>query len=387
MLKKLITRGSLSLFTLYTLITFIIPSNSFELFHLAPQTLIDTLETAGKKDVVPDYVIALGGNAFGKGNTAAEPKQYWESLREQVALAAKEIAPLIAQGKKVVVTHGNGPQAGYLFGRAPDHHLGHHVLKTQVQMGRLLQTELSRELESYDWSGRKKPRVLTVTTHVEVDLEDPAFLEPTKPIGWFDQDVAQTLASLRPPWRAVQVDENKPEGWRLIVPSPQPKRIVQVEEIQRRLNEGMVVIAGGGGGIPVIYNGQEEGEPVEAVIDKDRASALLAVQLKAKAFVILTNEPVVSLNYRKANEKKIEAMSADKASRYLTGGIFPPGNMGPKIEGAVRFTRSMGRETLITKLGRLEEALAGKTGTRVTADENLVWFKEERGRTVLESAI
>jgi len=327
----------------------------------------------------------LGGNAFGKGDTTREGKDYWESLRENVAVAAKEIAQLVFQGKKVVITHGNGPQVGYLFGLRPQTHLAHHVLKTQIQMGKLLREEISEALLELDWKDKTIPNILTIQTNVEVDLEDPAFLEPSKPIGWFDKRGAKILAQFNPPWRAIQKAPSKEDGWRLLVPSPKPKRILEIDKIQNWLNEGMIVIAAGGGGVPQTHSGNGL-EPVQAVIDKDRVSALLAIQLKAKSFVILTGVSKVSLDFRKGTEKRINEISVDLAKGYLTSGIFPPGSMGPKVEAAIQYTQATGNETIITKLGQLEEALAGKTGTRIKPHINIIRF-EVKSRTLLEEAI
>jgi carbamate kinase len=292
-------------------------------------------------------VIALGGNALG-GGTAA---QQLEALQETCAA----IEPLVRDGE-VVVTHGNGPQVGNELLRqeraadeVPPLPLYLAVAQTQAEIGAMIETQLA---------GAAGRPVACLLTHVHVDPDDPAFERPTKPIGpFYSDEQAQALRQERG-WQLV---EDAGRGFRRVVPSPRPLDIVELSSIRALLAAGAIAVACGGGGIPVVNrNGYLKG--VDAVIDKDRASALLAGKLGAKRLVILTEVPAIFRRWRKSNQEAIRQLSTAEADELLPE--LPEGSMRPKLEAAVDFARA-GGETLITSAPALEEALAGRAGTLI----------------------
>ena len=292
-------------------------------------------------------VIALGGNALGRGTVVEQ----LSALRQSCAA----IAPLVREGE-VVVTHGNGPQVGNGLLRqeraadeVPPLPLYLAVAQTQAEIGALIETELA---------AASSRQVACLITHVHVDPDDPAFASPSKPIGpFYGAEQAKVLDRERG-WQLV---EDAGRGFRRVVPSPEPLEIVEIEAIRALAASGAVVVACGGGGIPVVSrNGQLKG--VDAVIDKDRASALLAVQLGAERLVILTEVPAVFRHFRKSNQEEIRELSAAEATALLPE--LAEGSMRPKMEAAVAFARA-GGETLITSFESLAGALEGHAGTRV----------------------
>jgi carbamate kinase len=292
-------------------------------------------------------VVALGGNALG-GGTAAEQLAV---LRETCAA----IAPLVREGE-VVITHGNGPQVGNELLRqeraadeVPPLPLYLAVAQTQAEIGAMIETELTGAVE--------RP-VACLLTHVHVAADDEAFSRPTKPIGpFYSEEQAQALEQERG-WQLV---EDAGRGYRRVVPSPRPLEIAELGSIRALLGAGVIVVACGGGGIPVVSrNGYLKG--VDAVIDKDRASALLAERLDAERLVILTEVPSVYRRYRKSNQEPIRELSAAEAEELLPE--LPEGSMRPKLEAAVAFARA-GGETLITSSAALSEALRGESGTLI----------------------
>ena len=293
-------------------------------------------------------VVALGGNALGRG-TAAEQLA---TLRE----ACAAIAPLVREGE-VVVTHGNGPQVGNELLRqeraadeVPPLPLYLNVAQTQAEIGALLETELA---------ATSSRQVACLLTHVHVDPADPAFASPSKPIGPFYSEKQSRELERELGWQLV---EDAGRGFRRVVPSPGPLEIVELDAIQALLSSGTVTIACGGGGIPVVRrDGRLKG--VDAVIDKDRASALLATQLGAERLVILTEVPAVYRRFRKSNQEEIRELSAGEAESLLPE--LAEGSMRPKIEAAIDFART-GGETLITSFDALATALEGQAGTRIS---------------------
>jgi carbamate kinase len=292
-------------------------------------------------------VLALGGNALG-GGTVAEQLTV---LRETCAA----IAPLVREGE-VVVTHGNGPQVGNELLRqeraadeVPPLPLYLNVAQTQAEIGAMLETELG---------AASSRQVACLLTHVHVDPDDPAFASPSKPIGpFYSAEQARELERARG-WQLV---EDAGRGFRRVVPSPEPLEIVELDAIRALLSSGAVTIACGGGGIPVVRrNGRLKG--VDAVIDKDRASALLATRLGAERLVILTEVPAVYRRFRKSNQEEVRELSAAEAESLLPE--LAEGSMRPKIEAAIDFARA-GGETLITSSDALAGALEGQAGTRV----------------------
>ncbi len=306
-------------------------------------------------------VIALGGNAL------LDPKTNG-SIAEQIRTiehSCAKIAQIIAAGYRVVVTHGNGPQVGNLLIQqeeaqelVPPLPLDVCGAMTQGQLGYLLQQKLREALASF---GIVKP-VVTVVTQVRVERDDPAFAEPTKPIGPFYAE--RELPFLEQKGYVLRRVGRGAKPWRRVVASPEPKEIVEVESIKALLAAGSIVIACGGGGVPVV---REDGRlsGVEAVIDKDLASALLAEELGAEILLILTDVERVALFFGTSQQVFLEKLSVREARKYLLEGHFPPGSMGPKIEAAMRFIEGGGERAYITSLEKAPEALAGRAGTEI----------------------
>ena len=301
-------------------------------------------------------VIALGGNAL--GNTLPEQMQ-------AVKTTAKALCDLIEEGHQVVVVHGNGPQVGMIqnamdmlarsnhqYGEVP---LASCGAMSQGYIGIDLQNAIKYELYSRNIEGK----VSTILSQVEVDKNDPAFENPTKPIGRFltKEEAEENEAN------GVRCMEDAGRGYRVVVASPMPQRIRELETIKTLVNAGHIVITCGGGGIPVISeNGKLVG--VNAVIDKDNASSLLAAQLGADYLVILTAVEKVAINFGKENQEWLSDLTVEQAKEYIAEEQFAKGSMLPKIEAAIRFAESgEGRRTLITLLDKAAEGIAGKTGT------------------------
>ena len=301
-------------------------------------------------------VIALGGNALGKDV---------EEQKEAVAKTAKVIVDLAQQGLDIIVTHGNGPQVG-MIQNAMDNLVVMHenykqvplptsVAMSQGYIGIDLQNAIKYELYSRNIDGK----VSTILSQVEVDKNDPAFENPTKPIGRFltKEEAEENEAN------GVRCMEDAGRGYRVVVASPMPQRIRELETIKTLVNAGHFVITCGGGGFPVISeNGKLVG--VNAVIDKDNASSLLAAQLGADYLVILTAVEKVAINFGKENQEWLSDLTVEQAKEYIAEEQFAKGSMLPKIEAAIRFAESgEGRRTLITLLDKAAEGIAGKTGT------------------------
>jgi carbamate kinase len=303
-------------------------------------------------------VIAIGGNSLIKDEKHQTVPDQFEAARENCA----PIASMIEQGWKIAITHGNGPQIGFILLRSE---LASHVLhtvpldscgaETQGSIGYMLQQSLNNELKS---RGINK-QIATVVTQVVVKKNDPAFKNPTKPIGpFYEEDKAEKCEKVRG-WSMV---EDAGRGWRRVVPSPMPIRIIEQDVIKTLINQGIIVIGVGGGGIPVVEKaGKLKG--VEAVIDKDLASALLAVGIKADIFLISTAVEKVALNFGKPNERALDKMTLAEAKRYYNEGHFPSGSMGPKIQAVINYLQNGGKKALITNPNNVERALLGETGT------------------------
>lgn len=303
-------------------------------------------------------VIALGGNAL--GNDIDEQK-------EAVANTAKVIVDLAQQGLDIIVTHGNGPQVGMIqnamdnlaitnekYKQIP---LPTSVAMSQGYIGIDLQNAIKYELYERHIDGK----VSTILSQVEVDKEDPAFKNPTKPIGRFlTREEAKEMEA-----KGIRCMEDAGRGYRIVVASPMPKRIRELETIKSLVNAGHIVITCGGGGIPVV---NENGKLVgcNAVIDKDNASSLLASKLGADFLVILTAVEKVAINFGKDNQEWLSDLTVGQAEKYIEEGQFAKGSMLPKVEAAIRFAKSgEGRTTLITLLEKAADGIAGKTGTLI----------------------
>ena len=308
-------------------------------------------------------VIAFGGNAL----LRPEDRGTHEEQIARAKQAARWLAELVVRGFHVIVVHGNGPQVGNILIQAeeastkvPPQSLDVAVAQTEGSIGFLLQQAIRNRLESIGSGGQ----VATVLTEVEVDANDPAFKRPTKPIGPFFTRYRAEALERDLGWT---MREDAGRGWRHVVPSPRPLRILNTGVITHMLEDARVVIAAGGGGIPVVRGRDGQWRGIEAVIDKDYASALLAAELKAELYVVLTGVPKVSLDFGKPTERALDRLTVDEAERHLREGQFPPGSMGPKIEAAIQFVRRGGNEVLITDVDHLREALEGRAGTRIVA--------------------
>lgn len=306
-------------------------------------------------------VVAVGGNSLIKDEKhKSVPDQYAAAVE-----TSKHIAGMIEQGWNVVLTHGNGPQVGFILRRSE---LAIHELHpvpldycgadTQGAIGYMFQRALYNEFRQ---RGINK-LAATVVTQVLVDKNDPAFQNPSKPIGSFMDTAAAARKRVEEGWVMV---EDAGRGWRRVVPSPLPKAIVERDAINTLIGGGFVVICSGGGGIPVYQDDSGELLGLEAVIDKDFAGSLLAQSLKADMFLISTAVEKVALNYNKPDQKWLDSLTVDEAKKYLAEGHFHKGSMGPKIQAAIWFLEGGGREALITNPENLERALAGETGTRI----------------------
>lgn len=306
-------------------------------------------------------VIAIGGNAILSEQNQGTISEQIENIR----LACEQIVELIRQGYRLVITHGNGPQVGQTLLR---HKLSSPAVsegtldtcgaETQGLLGYLIQQGLHNELSK----ANIKKEVVSVITQVVVDKDDKAFANPTKPIGpFYSQEEAEALA-LQCGKRIV---EDSGRGYRLVVPSPQPVDIVEKKTISALLESGAIVIAAGGGGIPVI---EDHGElsGIEAVIDKDLASGILAEMIGADYMLLLTGVEQVSIYYRQPNEQKLGVVSSEEAEQYLQDGQFPEGSMAPKVRAAIRFVKQGGKKAFITTLSNICPALQGKKGTFIT---------------------
>jgi len=305
-------------------------------------------------------VVALGGNAIGTTGK--------EDIHEQFANTRKSlvgIVELIKEGYNLAITHGNGPQVGNALLRVertmdaiPALPLGVIVADTEGGMGYMIEQSLQNRFFREGISRK----VVTIVTQVIVDRDDPSIKNPTKPIGpFYTKEQAERLAK-RYHWI---VREDSGRGFRRVVPSPIPREIVEKDIIKSLVASGTIVIAAGGGGAPVYIEDDGAFEGVDAVVDKDRASAVLAHNIGAEILVILTTVDKVCLNYKKPDEKPLSWISLSDAKRYLSEGHFQPGSMGPKIEAAIQFLESGGGQVIITSLELVKDALEGKTGTKI----------------------
>jgi carbamate kinase len=311
-------------------------------------------------------VVAVGGNSLITDKDNPDVPHQWDAVRE----TCRHLADMIEDGWTLVVTHGNGPQVGYILRR---NELAAHEVHptpldiigadTQGSIGYMLQQALRNELSS-----RNKDRpVASVVTQVLVDKEDPGFKNPSKPVGAFMEE-GDARKFEEEGWQVV---EDAGRGWRRVVASPIPREVIEQDAIQTLVDNDIIVIAVGGGGIPVVQN--EEGElrelsGVYAVIDKDRASGLLAQQIGADLLLISTAVEKVALNFGKENEEWLDQMTLAEAKKYMAEGThFAPGSMAPKMEAVIKFLEEGGEKALITNPANIKQALAGETGTHITA--------------------
>ena len=304
-------------------------------------------------------VIALGGNALGKNL-----RQQMDAVRH----TASAIADLLEEGNEVIIAHGNGPQVGMIQNAFAAYHraepqsdvmpLSMCVAMSQGYIGYDLQNIIGEELDRRELG----IHVATVLTQVAVDPADPAFQNPTKPIGAFMTE-AEAMVFREKGWN---VAEDSGRGWRQVVASPKPLEIIEIDTINALLNGRHAVIAAGGGGIPVVWEDKYRLRGVPAVIDKDFSAECLAEQLDADMLIILTAVEKVAINYKKPDQQWLDELTPAQAQVYAAEGQFAPGSMLPKVEAACRFAVSKpGRVALITLLEKAKEGLAGTTGTRI----------------------
>jgi carbamate kinase len=306
-------------------------------------------------------VVAVGGNSLIKDKAHQTVPDQYDAAAESMA----HIAGMIQAGWNVVVTHGNGPQVGFILRRSElSKHELHEVpldycgADSQGAIGYMFQRALHNEFAR---RGMDK-QAATVVTQVLVDRADPAFQNPSKPIGSF-MDLATAAARREAEGWAVVEDAGR--GWRRVVPSPLPVEIVERDAILQLVQGGFVVVAVGGGGIPVVRDPQGDLVGVDAVIDKDFASALLASSIGADLFLISTAVPQIALHYNKPDQRWIDRLSLEQAKQYLAQGHFAKGSMEPKVRAIINYLEAGGKEALVTDPENIERALAGETGTRV----------------------
>ncbi len=308
-------------------------------------------------------LVAVGGNALIRAGQKGTAQEQFENAVE----TAQAIIRLIKAGHRVVLTHGNGPQVGAMLTRtelAAAHAyrlpLDCCVASTQGEIGYVLQYAMWQAMQQ---EGLRVP-VVSLITQVLVDSADPAFKNPTKPVGpFYTRDVAERYRDLFD-WVIV---EDSSRGYRRVVSSPEPKAIVELEAIQACVERGLVVIAGGGGGIPV-FNDHDLSKGVEAVIDKDHTSAILASQLHADLFVVATDVEKVCLDYKRASQRMLDTVTVSECIRHRASGHFPAGSMGPKIDAALVFLARGGREAIITNHQHMVDAVQGRGGTHIVPD-------------------
>lgn len=317
------------------------------------------------KDEKKLIVIALGGNAIKQPDEIGTADDQFKN----VGLTCEQLVKMNKLGYKLILTHGNGPQAGNLLIQqeeskllVPSMPLDVVDAMTQGEIGYIFQNQLQN---AFRRDGREIP-IAALITQVLVDKNDPDFDNPTKPVGpFYIKEEALELQKTKD-YLVKEVKLNKKKGWRRVVPSPEPIGLVEYKIIKVLLEAHVIVITSGGGGIPVVkqHDGQLVG--VEAVVDKDKAGQKLAELVNGDIFLVLTDVEHVYLNYNKPNQESIHKITVSEVEKYLKDGQFPPGSMAPKIEACIRFIKAGGEKAIITSLDHAIDALHGKTGTVIT---------------------
>lgn len=306
-------------------------------------------------------VVAIGGNAINREGEIGTVKEEFRNVRK----ALNGIVQILKNGYDVVLTHGNGPQAGKFLLRVeagmeksslPDRPLGLIVADTQGGIGYMIEQSLQNRI-AIEKLGKN---VTTVLTQVLVDKDDPSIKSPSKPVGSFYTEEEAKLLMAERGWQMVE-DANR--GWRRVVPSPKPKEIVERAAIKTLIDAGFLVIACGGGGIPVFYDEKGLLEGIDCIIDKDYASAKLASEIGAETLLIATGVEKVSINFGKPNQEDLSEMTLAECRQHIADGQFPKGSMLPKIEAAMSFIENGGKRAIITLPETLNEAIDGITGT------------------------
>lgn len=306
-------------------------------------------------------VIAIGGNSL----TPTDDTNWVGSQFENTRKSVKSIMPLIEEDYSMVITHGNGPQVGIALrrveetrGKLPEVPLGVLVAMTEGSIGYMIEQQLQNALKS----NNVNKDVVTLLTQAVVDKDDPKLKDPTKYVGKFYTEEEARKLEKEFGW-VVKKDSNR--GWRRVVGSPKPKEIVNDNTISMLLDAGKIVIAAGGGCIPVYVDEKGHYEGVDAVIDKDMASAVLANKIGADELYILTAVEKVALNFGTPEQKDLDVITVDDCIKYLHEGHFPYGSMGPKIKSAIQFLQNGGKRVIITSIDKLAESIEGKNGTSI----------------------
>ncbi|HPD95691.1 MAG: carbamate kinase [Bacteroidales bacterium] len=311
-------------------------------------------------------VVALGGNALLRGNQAGTIEEQEQNTTETL----ENLVYLIKEGYNLVISHGNGPQVGNILMRndagesmygIPQMPLDICVADSQGGIGYMIERMLRNVLQKH---GIDK-EVCCLETPVIVNHDDPAFKNPTKRVGRsYNKKQADELASQKN-WIFKEEIKDTGSGWRRVVPSPRPIGILNIKVINQLVRQGIIVIAAGGGGVPVYIDAEKNVRPTEAVIDKDLASSLMAAEIKADEFYILTDVPYVYINYKKPGEKKLEFINHADTVKYLNEGMFGEGNMAPKIRACLNFIENGGSKSVITESTKLEDK---SYGTKITME-------------------
>ncbi len=307
-------------------------------------------------------VVAIGGNAVNRPGESPTA----ENMIKAVRTTASYLADMIQMGYSLIVTHGNGPQVGNILiqqdlakDTIPPFPMDLCGSMTQGYLGYMI----AQELHNIFIERKIKKEVCTVVSQVVVDENDDGFKNPSKPVGPFYSAEYANKMHTEKGWT---VKEDSGRGWRKVVPSPIPEDVIEKDAIKNLIEKDYIVVAAGGGGIPVVRQSNGMLKGVEAVIDKDRASALLAGIMNADELIILTAVEKVCLNYNKPDQKELDTITLAQAQEYISQGHFAKGSMLPKIQACVDFVRNTGKPALITDMEKLKDALAGKTGTKIT---------------------
>lgn len=310
-------------------------------------------------------VAAFGGNALLRGNEAGTIEQQEKNAYD----TCQKIVNLVEKDYNLIITHGNGPQvgnillrneAGYNQFKIPKMPLDICVADSQGGIGYMIERMLRNVLTER----KVKKNVITIVTQTLVDINDPAFTNPTKPVGTYYLKEEAELLSIANNW--VFKEDPRKRGWRRVVPSPKPIDVINKKLIRDLAKKGNIVIAVGGGGIPIFLDSNKRFDAQEAVIDKDLASSLLASDIKADEFFIITDVPKVYINFGKPDQKQLDTITLDQAKKYMEEGHFASGSMGPKVQACISYIENGGKETIITEASELEKE---KCGTRIVANK------------------
>ncbi len=310
---------------------------------------------------IPILLVALGGNALIRKGQPGTVEEQFKNLRPPLRQIAR-----LSRNWRILITHGNGPQVGNLLlqqeccDAVPKLPLEILVAQTQGQIGYMIESSLDSELMKL--GKRFQKPLVSLLTYVVVDADDPAFARPTKPIG--------PVLSARQAGNLPYPTRKTAKGWRRVVASPEPLTVIEKHEIRRLIEMDFIVICCGGGGIPVIRSGRAF-DGVDAVIDKDLASARLSAEAGVDTFLIATDVAGAYLDYGGRNQRLLRTTTVSEALAYTRRGHFPPGSMGPKVEAAAAFLKAGGRQALITSINAIEEAVAGRAGTRIVPDPSV----------------